>query len=209
MEWEKPREPGSRGWEIESGTVRKDRAQSDAKPSGEIATFGSPRPAADQLDARLLMMGFGPECAVAILERHVIVVWRSELTVGGVHWARKAFIQLKRSNPEGPLGLLILAENNCDPSAGSAVRSELASLLSAHGERIAGVAVAYEGGGLRLTMLRGVATSVIIASRARVVNEVFSNVANAVTWLHARTRIPDDPVQPADLLQATNRLRMK
>jgi hypothetical protein len=71
------------------------------------------------------------------------------------------------------------------------------------------MAVAYEGGGLRLTMLRGVATSVIIASRARVSNEVFSNVANAVTWLHARTRVPDDQVQPADLLQAANRLRLK
>jgi hypothetical protein len=208
LEWDKPQEPGARGWEVESGTVRKDRAR-NAQLSGDVPARTSPRPEADPLHRRMQVMGFGPECAVATLERHVIVVWRSELTVGGVHWARKAFIHLKRTKPEGPLGLLLLAENDCDVSAGSTVRSELASLLSAHGERIAGMAVAYEGGGLRLTMLRGVATSVIIASRARVSNEVFSNVANAVTWLHARTRVPEDQVQPADLLQAANRLRLK
>ena len=78
----------------------------------------------------------------------------------------------------GKLGLLMLAENDCDVSADSGVRSELASLITTYGERMAGIAVAYEGTGLRLTMLRGVVTAVGIASRTRVVTEVFSSVAN-------------------------------
>jgi len=74
---------------------------------------------------------------------------------------------------------------------------------------MAGIAVAYEGTGLRLTMLRGVVTAVSIASRTRVVTEVFSSVANAATWLHTRARTGEDLVQPAHLLQAANRLRSR
>jgi hypothetical protein len=188
--------------------VRKERPATDPRISLEpieIPGFD----AGDQLDGKLQVLGFATECAVALLERYVIVVWRSALTVGGVHWARKAFIHLRRSRPDGGLGLLMLAENECDVSADTNVRSELTGLLSTYGERMAGFAVAYEGSGLRLTMLRGVVTAVGIASRTRVVNEVFSSAANAATWLHTRAHGSDDLVQPAHLLQATNRLRLR
>jgi hypothetical protein len=200
--------PRTRAWEIESGTVRKQRPATDPRISLEPLDLPG-FDAGDQLDGKLQVLGFAPECAVALLERYVIVVWRSALTVGGVHWARKAFIHLRRSRPEGGLGLLMLMEVDCDVSADAAVRSELAGLLSTYGERIAGLAVAYEGTGLRLTMLRSVLTAVGIASRTRVVTEVSSSVAAAATWLHVRTRTPDDLVQPAHLLQAANRLRAR
>jgi hypothetical protein len=219
----RPDEPEqrSRAWEIESGTVRKDRPATDPSislrnerpatdPRIPLEAVDVPGlDAGDQLDGKLQVLGFAPECAVALLERYVIVVWRTALTVHGVHWARKAFIHLRRSRPEGGLGLLMLAENDCDVSADSGVRSELAALITTYGERIAGVAVTYEGTGLRLTMLRGVVTAVGIASRTRVVTEVFNSVAHAATWLHTRARSGEDSVQPAHLLQAANRLRLR
>jgi hypothetical protein len=206
-----------RAWEIESGTVRKDRNERNehnerplTDPRISLEAVEVPGlDAGDHLDGKMQVLGFAPECAVALLERYVIVVWRSALTVGGVHWARKAFIHLRRSRPDGGLGLLMLAENDCDVSAPSGVRAELAGLLTTYGERMAGFAVAYEGSGLRLTMLRGVVTAVGIASRTRITNDVFSSVANAATWLHTRAHGPSDLVQPAHLLQATNRLRAR
>jgi len=193
---------------MESGKVLKDRPATDPRIS--LQPLDLPGfDAGDQLDGKLQVLGFAPECAVALLERYVIVIWRSALTVAGVHWARKAFIHLRRSRPDGGLGLLMLAENDCDVSADAGVRSELASLISTYGERIAGFAVAYEGSGLRLTMLRGMVTSVGIVSRTRVVTEVFSSAASAATWLHTRARGGEDLVQPAHLLQATNRLRSR
>lgn len=221
-------EGSRRAWEIESGKVRKDRAGrlptdpqlplEPAAPRNErpatdphvaIEPLDSPGSEGDQLDSKLQVLGFANECAVALLERYVIVVWRSALTIGGVHWARKAFIHLRRARLDGGLGLLMLVENDCDVSADANVRGELASLLSSYGERIAGFAVAYEGTGLRLTMLRGVITAVGIASRTRVTNEVFASVASAATWLHTKAKGQSDLVQPAHLLQAANRLRSR
>lgn len=201
-------EPSPRAWEVESGSVRKgERPQTD--PRIALDPVEVPGLEGDQLDGKLQVLGFASECAVALLERYVIVVWRSALTVGGVHWARKAFIHLRRSRPDGGLGLLMLVENECEITADTHVRNELASLLSTYGERMAGFAIAYEGTGLRLTMLRGVVTAVGIASRTRVTNEVFNSVANAATWLHGKARGESDLTQPAHLLQAANRLRLR
>lgn len=197
-----------RAWEIESGTVRKDE-RPPTDPRISLEALDLPGGDGDQLDGKLQVLGFASECAVALIERYVIVVWRSALTVGGVHWARKAFIHLRRARLDGGLGLLMLVENDCDVSADTHVRNELASLMNTYGDRIAGFAIAYEGSGLRLTMLRGVMTAVGLASRTRVTTEVFNGVANAATWLHGKARGQSDAVQPAHLLQAANRLRLR
>lgn len=203
-----------RAWELESGTVRKEPARPDQlslNPAATDAAGAIDRVSApDQLlHPRAQVMGFSRECAVSIIDRYVIIVWRRELALGGVHWARKALIHLRRAKPDGLLGVFMLANEACDVSASPQVRSELSSLLTTYGDRIGAMAVAYEGAALRLSMLRGMVTAISMTSRTRASIEVFSSASAAGWWLHGKVRSEHDSITDEDLLQVAHHLSVK
>jgi hypothetical protein len=214
----KPAEPDAddkpRAWELESGTVRKEPARPDQfslNPAAAEAPRAIDRVSApdQQLHPRAQVMGFSRECAVSILDRYVIIVWRRELALAGVAWARKAFIHLRRAKPDGSIGVFMLANEACDVSANPQLRSELSSLLTTYGERIGGMAVAYEGAALRLSMLRGIVTAISMTSRTRTPIEVFSSASAAGWWLHGKVNAEQDGVPAEDLLQVAHHLSVK
>jgi hypothetical protein len=116
---------------------------------------------------------------------------------------------MRRAKPDGSLGLFMFADESCDVSASPHVRSELSGLLSTYGERISGVAIAYEGSPLRLSMLRGIATAISMTSRTRIPVEVFSSGSAATWWLHGKTRVEGENVSAEDLLQVAEHLSVK
>lgn len=156
----------------------------------------------------LRVVGQVPECAVGVMENYVLLVWRRKLVTSGAHWARRAFLDLRRERPADKLGFYTVVDAQCDLSTPSDVREEVAALLQLYAKHLAGAAITFEGQGFKMTMVRSVITAINITSRTQFPNSVFAKLELSAQWLYGHARLPNATVGPGDLVTAIGQLRI-
>jgi hypothetical protein len=149
----------------------------------------------------------GPDCAVATIADHVILYWKRKVVREGANWTRRAFLDVARRLPDSKIGFFTVIDAGCDAKAGADVRDDMSELLKAYEDRIGAAAIAFEGQGFRMTMVRSIITAIALASRSRFPNSVFSKVPEAAAWMHSHTSKTGSPVDPQQLIAALEMLR--
>ena len=153
------------------------------------------------------LVGSNPDFAVATIGSYVLLMWRKRIALQGVVWAKKAFADQRRTRPDDKISFLTVLHAECDLSTSAEVRKELADLLSTYKDCLASAAIAFEGEGFRMTMVRSIITAVNMATRMRFPNAVFGNTAEAVSWLHQRSTKADSSIRVHQLITTLDRIR--
>lgn len=153
------------------------------------------------------LVGSNADFAVAALGSYVLLVWRKRIDALGVIWAKKAFADLLLERPTEKISFLTVVQADCELSTSPEVRKELAGLLAKHNDHLAGAAIAFEGEGFRMTVVRSIITAINMASRTRFPNAVFSNTTDAVDWLHEHSTNSNSSIRVHHLIASLDRIR--
>lgn len=153
------------------------------------------------------LVGTNADFAVAALGSYVILVWRKRIADQGVVWAHRAFADQRRAHPNDKISFLTVVQADCELSTPPEVRKGLAELLSTYKDNLAGAAIAFEGEGFRMTMVRSIITAINMMTRTRFPNSVFSNTTEAIDWLHERSTSSDSAIRVHHLITTLKRIR--
>jgi hypothetical protein len=156
-------------------------------------------------DSRLV--GSNADFAVATIGSYVLLVWRKRIALQGALWAKKAFADQRRLHPNDKISFLTVAQADCDLTTPADVRRELAEVLRVYKDDLASAAIAFEGGGFRMTMVRSVITAVYMATYQRFPNAVFGSTTEALAWLHERSAKADSKIRIQQLIVTLERIR--
>ena len=174
---------------------------------GRVELVPGPALAAPAPDESRLV-GSNGDFAVAALGSYVILVWTKRIGEQGVVWAHRAFADQRRAHPNDKVSFLTVVQADCELSTPPEVRKALAELLSTYKDNLAGAAIAFEGEGFRMTMVRSVITAINMMTRTRFPNSVFSNTTEAIDWLHERSTSSDSAIHVHHLIATLKRIHL-
>ncbi|MEO8877812.1 MAG: hypothetical protein ABI461_19620 [Polyangiaceae bacterium] len=117
----------------------------------------------------------------------VILVWRHETTLAGVHAGQQVLADHTRAHPNGVF-LMTIVEFGA-PMPTPEVRDALATLLASGANRILLSAVAHEGTGFRAAAVRSVVTGLAVLAKLPYPHKVFATVDEASAWFSGNSPI--------------------
>jgi hypothetical protein len=158
-------------------------------------------------DVDLTVIAAPAEYAVGLLLNHVILVWRRKTLASGVTDVRRGFLEAGRGRPGRKLGFVTIVDAQCEMAAAPEVRDEVAELLRVYAAQVGAAAVAFEGTGFRMTLVRSVITAINMASRSRFPNAVFTDKVSAASWMEQQMERAGFPVSAARIVDAVEYLR--
>lgn len=159
-------------------------------------------------DVDLTTIAASFEYAVGLLGNHVVLVWRRKALAAGVNDVRRAFLEATRSRAGAPkLGFITVVDAQCEMTAEAGVREETAELLRIYSPHMGAAAVAFEGHGFRMTMVRSAITAINLASRSRFPNAVFAEKVPAAVWMEQQMQRIGHSLPAARLVEVVEFLR--
>jgi hypothetical protein len=158
-------------------------------------------------DVDLTVISASTEYAVGRLHNYVILIWRRKTVASGVNDVRRGFLEVVRARTASKLGFITVVDAECEMSAAPDVRGEVVELLRIYADRVGAAAVAFEGTGFRMTMVRSVITAINLASRSRFPSSVFTDKVSAALWLDQQMQSTGHAVPAARIVGAVEHLR--
>jgi hypothetical protein len=112
-----------------------------------------------------------------------VAMWRENSTLPRVERQRAALNEVVGKYP-GEAGFLCVVESS-SAAPDDEARKASSRMIEEHGSRLRAVAVVIEGSGFRASIVRSVASGIVLLARSKSKTPVsyFANVAEGVNWL--------------------------
>jgi hypothetical protein len=124
-----------------------------------------------------------PIYVVATWNRHVLVVWRREISVPGVaHWSR-GMADLKQQNPGQRVNVLVYIEPECQFTGSPVTFAACVEALKRFEDVVAATAMVYDREGFWSAAMRGRVTSIHSESKTELPYSMHQTLAQAIAWL--------------------------
>jgi hypothetical protein len=124
-----------------------------------------------------------PIYVVATWNRHVLVVWRREISVPGVaHWSR-SMAELKQQNPGRRINVLVYVEPACQFGASPVTFAACVDALKRFEDVVAATAIVYDREGFWNAAMRGRVTAIHNESKTELPYSMHQTLAQAIEWL--------------------------
>lgn len=120
---------------------------------------------------------------VATWERHVIVIWRSEISVHGVATWSRAMAELKQQHGGKPINVFVYIEPECHFTGSPTTFEACVDALKRFQDVVAGTSIVYEREGFWNAAMRGRVTAIHNESKAEVPYALHPSVDQALAWL--------------------------
>lgn len=120
---------------------------------------------------------------IATWNRHVIVIWRREISVPGVaHWSR-AMAELKQQHAGLRINVLVQIEPECQFTGSPVTFEACVEALKRFEDVVAGTAIVYDRGGFWNATMRGRVTAIHNESKAELPYSMHQTLLQAIDWL--------------------------
>jgi hypothetical protein len=139
---------------------------------------------------------------VAVAGKYLIQILRDRTTQTTISQVRRALSDLSDRHPT--FGYLAILEPDMHLMIPPEIREGVDAYVKRYSSRFTGAAIVFERTGFQGTAVRSVVTAINLASRAKHPTQVFSQLTEAVSWLH---RLTPGEYTVARLLQVARQLR--
>jgi hypothetical protein len=121
--------------------------------------------------------------AISSFQNHFITVWRRPATMEALRAVREAEMQLIKASPNGISVITVMEPSSFEKPLGATERAEAAAIARDCEASTLAAAYVFEGEGFRAAMARAVVSGIMLLTRAKHPNKVFSNIPAGLEWL--------------------------